>query len=90
MLPKKGEIVSKISKVRKVKFGMGALKEGNYACAPIVQPSTINHQHLPSLQDGGNLHKHENFKELMQTLTETYKAKHYAQTRWEPFPHLNR
>ena len=67
---------------------MGAPKEGNYARAPIVQPSIINHQHLPSLQDGGNLHKHENFKELPQTQTETYKAKHNAQRCWEPFPHL--
>jgi hypothetical protein len=32
---------------------------------PIVQPSTINHQHLPSLQDRESLHKHENFKELL-------------------------
>ena len=50
-------------------LGMGELEECNYAFAPIVQPSIINHQHLSSLQDGGSLHKHENLKELPQTLT---------------------
>ena len=29
---------------------------------------TINHQHSPSLQDGGSLHKHENFEECPQTI----------------------
>ena len=36
-----------------MKLGMGAPEEHNYACALIVQRSTINHQHGPSLQDGG-------------------------------------
>jgi hypothetical protein len=40
-------------KVGKMKLGMGALEEHNRVCAPIVQPSTINHQYSPSLQDVG-------------------------------------
>ena len=48
---------------------MGASKELNYARVPIVQPSLTNHQHLPRLQYGGNLHIHKNLKELSQILT---------------------
>ena len=51
-----------------MKIEMGAPKERNHVRVPIVQPSTINHQHLPSSQDGGSLHKHETFEELPQTL----------------------
>jgi hypothetical protein len=40
-----------------MKFGIGTPEEGNYVHAPIVQPSTIGHQPLPSLQDRGSLHK---------------------------------
>lgn len=52
-----------------MKLGMGKHEDCNYAYASTVQPSTINHQHLPSLQDGGSLHIHKNLKELPQTLT---------------------
>ena len=31
----------------KMKLGMGTLEEHNYAHAPTIQPSTINHQHFP-------------------------------------------
>ena len=41
---------------------------------PIVQPSIINHQHSPSLQNGGSLHKHKNFKELVQILIENLQS----------------
>jgi hypothetical protein len=75
-------------KVGKMKLGMGAHEEGNYACAPTTQPPTINHQHSPSLQDYGSLHKHENFEELMQTLIENPQTKHNMQTHPEPFPYL--
>ena len=61
---------SKRPKVGKMKFGINAPKEHNYVHMPIVQPSTINHQHSPSLQDGGSLHRHKNFKELVQFLIE--------------------
>ena len=47
---------------------MAAPKEHTYARVPTIQPSTINHQHLPSLQDGGSLHIHKNFKEVQQIL----------------------
>ena len=50
-----------------MKLGMGTHEERNYGRVPTVQPSTINHQHSPSLQDGGSLHKHKNFKELLHT-----------------------
>jgi hypothetical protein len=53
-----------------MKLGIGTHEEYIYACAPIVQPSTINHQHLPSLQGGGNLHTHKNFKKHPQIMTE--------------------
>ena len=56
-------------KSRKDEAWVGALEERIYAHVPIFQPSTINHQHSPSLQDGGNLHRHENFEECPQTLT---------------------
>ena len=71
-----------------MKLGMGTHEEHNYASAPTTQPSTINHQHLPSLQDGESLHRHENFEELLQTLIGNPQTKHNTQTRQEPFPHL--
>ena len=40
------------NRCRKMKLKTNALEECNYAHVPTVQPSTINHQHLPSLQDG--------------------------------------
>ena len=52
-----------------MKLGMGVLEVRNYARVPTIQPSTINYQHSPSLQDGGTLHKHKNFEELPKTLT---------------------
>ena len=51
-----------------MKFGVGELEERNYVRASIVQPLKINHQHSPSLLDGGSLHMHKNFKELLQIL----------------------
>ena len=57
-----------------MKFGIGKPKEHNYAHTPIVQPSIINHQHSPSLQNGGSLHKHKNFKELVQILIENLQS----------------
>ena len=53
---------------------MGTLVERNYACALTVQPPTINHQYLPTSQDGGSLYKHKNFVELPQTLLGIHKA----------------
>ncbi len=49
-----------------MKVGMGAHEERNYVFVPTIQPSTINYQYSPSLQDGGSLHKHENLEELPQ------------------------
>ena len=64
--------------VGKMKLGMGALKESYYVHALTVQPSRINYQHLPNSEDGENLHKHENFEELPQTLI----GNSQSQTKW--------
>ena len=51
-------------KVAKMKLGMGAHELCDCVHVPTIQPSKIIYQHLPSLQDGGTLHIHENFEEL--------------------------
>lgn len=56
-------------------LGMGELEECNYAHVSIVQPSTINYPHLPSLQDDGNLHTYKTSKSSWISLLETHKAK---------------
>ena len=38
---------------------MSAPKEHNYAPAFFIQPSTINHQYSPSLQDARNMQRLE-------------------------------
>ena len=63
-----------------MKFGIGTHEEGNYVHAPVVEPSTINHQPLPRLQDRGSLHKHENFKKHCKPWVGTHKAKLIEQT----------
>ena len=75
--------------VGKMKLRMGALEEHNCACAPTIQSSTINHQYSSSLQDGGILHRHKIFKELLQTLTRNSQSQTNCANSSGAFPTSN-
>ena len=70
-------------------FGIGAPKEHDYSRAPTPKPWSINHQHVPNLEEGRSLHKHENFKELMQTWIGNSQSQTKCPNPLGPFPAFN-
>ena len=62
------------TKWRQMNLGMGTLEECNYSRVPTTKPWSINHQHLPSLEEDKSLHIHVNFGVLPQTLTKSSRS----------------